>query len=64
MADPNVITAVARGLRPPLIFGAIASARAEVSQLVATKQVADERLVGTLIAAGVVQSPNNVDVFA
>lgn len=64
MADPNVITAVARGLRPPLIFGAIASARAEVSQLVATKQVADERLVGTLIAAGVVQSPNSVDVFA
>lgn len=64
MADPNVITAVARGLRPPLIFGAIASARAEVSQLVATKQVADERLVGTLLAAGVVQSPNSVDVFA
>ncbi|MDA1000626.1 MAG: hypothetical protein O2807_08970 [bacterium] len=62
MADPNVITAVARGLRPPLIFGAIATARSDVARLVATKQVADERLLVTMIAADVIQSPNNINL--
>ncbi len=63
MADANLVLAVARGLRPPLIFGAIASARAEVNQLVATNQIADRQTLATFIAADQIQSPNSIDVF-
>ncbi len=63
MADANLIAAVARGLRPPQIVGAVANARAEVAQLIARKQIADERIVAILMAAGEIQSPNNIDLF-
>lgn len=63
VANANVVLAVARGLRPPLISGAIANARASVAQLVATKQLADRRTLIALASANVLQSPNNVDII-
>ncbi|MEE9256795.1 MAG: hypothetical protein V3V56_06480 [bacterium] len=63
MANANVILAVARGLRPPLISGVIANARSSVAQLVATKQLADRRTLISLTAANALQSPN-IDITA
>ncbi len=63
VANANVVLAVARGLRPPLISGAIANARSNVAQLVATKQLADRRTLISLTAANVLQSPN-IDITA
>ena len=63
MADANLIAAVARGLRPPQIVGAVANARSEVAQLIARKQIADERTFAVLLAANAIQSPNNFDLF-
>jgi len=62
MANANVVLAVSRGLRPPLIFGAIANARSTVNQLVVSNQVADRQTMVALMAANAVQSPNNVDL--
>ncbi|MAE04821.1 MAG: hypothetical protein CMH76_00650 [Nitrospinae bacterium] len=64
MANANLILAVARGLRPAQITGAVASARSEVSRLVATKQLADRRTMVALTAANALQSPNSIDVIA
>ena len=64
MADANIVLAVVRGIRPPLIYGAVANARAEVNQLVSTGQIADKRLFIILGAANALQSPNGLDVFA
>ncbi len=64
MANADLILAVARGLRPAQITGAVASARAEVNRLVATKQLADERTLIALSAANSLQSPNSIDVMA
>jgi hypothetical protein len=64
MADANVVLAVARGIRPPQIYGAVASARAEVNQLVSSGQIADKRLFILLGAANALQSPNGLDVYA
>ncbi len=59
MADANLIAAVARGLRPPQIVGAVANARSEVAQLKATKQIADDRTFvhGPLGSAELVEIP-------
>ncbi len=64
MANANLILAVARGLRSAQITGAVASARSEVSRLVATKQLADRRTMVALTAANALQSPNSIDVIA
>ncbi|MBT3350060.1 MAG: hypothetical protein HOC91_15610 [Nitrospinaceae bacterium] len=64
MADANLILAVARGLRPALITGAVANARSEVNQLVASKQLADRRTMIALVAANSLQSPIGIDVLA
>lgn len=62
MADPNLISAVAQGLRPPEIVGTVARARAEVERLIATDQIADEETLRALYAANVIKSPNNIDI--
>jgi len=64
MADANLVLAVVRGIRPPLIYGAVASARAEVNRLVSSGQIADKRLFILLGAANALQSPNGLDIFA
>lgn len=63
MADANLVLAVVRGIRPPLIYGAVANARAEVNQLVSSGQLADRRLFIILGAARSLQSPNSLDAF-
>ena len=64
MADANLILAVARGLRPALISGVVANARAEVNQLVQSDQLADRRTMIALAAANSLQSPIGIDILA
>ncbi len=63
MANANLVLAVSRGLRPPLIYGAVANARAQVNQLVINDQIADRRTLVTLAAVDAVQSPSSVDLL-
>ncbi len=63
MADPNLILAVGRGLRPAQISGAVASARSHVNSLIANNQIADERALRALYAANLVQSPNSINLM-
>ena len=63
MANANLIQAVGQGLRPPLISGAVSSARSFVNQLIATDQLADEKALKALYAANMIQSPGNVDIM-
>lgn len=64
MADANLILAVSRGLRPALISGVVANARAEVNQLIASKQLADRNTMIALAAANSLQSPMGINILA
>lgn len=62
MANANLILAIATGLRPPQISGAVANARSFVNNLLATDQLADEQALKALYAANLLQSPNGIDI--
>ena len=64
MANGNLILAVAQGLRPPQIVGAVANLRSTVAQLTASHQLSDERVLAILLAANAIQSPNGIDITA
>ena len=64
MADPSLLIAVSRGIRPAEIVGAVAHARTKQNQLVATNQIADRNTFVTLAAAHALQSPSIVNIFA
>ena len=62
MTDANLILAVARGIRPLQIFGAVAAARASVNRLIANGQIASQEDIARLMAADSVQTPGNVNL--
>jgi len=64
MADPSLLIAVSRGIRPAEIVGAVAHARSKQNQLIATDQIADRKTLVTLTAAHALQMPSAINIFA